>query len=1376
MVVVTLETEGYEVLEAGDGRSALETIAGHRPDLVVLDYVLPDMDGLALLGEVRRRTAAPELPVLLVTGMVSRLDELRARGGGFAEVLPKPLDPSRLLEVVRAHLSVPEVRGRGRSLLVVDDEPLNLKLAAVRLKHAGFEVLTASGGEEGLEFARRRLPAAILADVSMPSMDGFSLCMEARRDPQLAAIPVVLTSAVYIEEADRELARKAGASALVLRTADLGEAIKALEDCLLAPGSPLPPAGPDLLNALHRERLQVQLDRQMAGNKVLAERAAIQAAALSVMRGLSQALAHPKEAPKVVGDVLVYCLDATGLSTGLLYVMGAGGRPRLEAQFGISADRKADAEDSFGHADLIHRIVETGQPAAFSSGTDVANLEARDFLSRLGHSSALMIPFMVLAESFGVLVLASDTHDLSKSTWMGFAGNLATQFGQTVALGQSLTRLATSESRYRALMEQANDAILILDVPHRILEVNQEAVRLLGYPRGRLVGRHYDELVVPEEREDSAERQEAFLAEGTMHVPGRNFLRADGSTVPVDVSASLVRLGDEAGESVVVAILRDVTERNRAEEARMERARLATFAADISVALSRPDDLRNMLEACAQAMVDHLGAAFARVWTLNVDENVLELQASAGMYTHIDGAHARVPVGRFKIGMIAQEREPHFTNDVLNDPRLSDPEWARREGMVAFAGHPLMTEGELVGVAALFARRPLDEFTLTALANAADSIALAIKRKAAAADLQRKDDELRRAQQRLHHVVSSSPTVLYSLRPEGQAFSGNWVSDNVERLLGYTPAEVLRPEWWSSNLHHDDRERILADLPRLLAEGSLSLEYRFRLKHGGYRWLRDEIVLLRDAAGNPAEAVGSWSDVAARKEAELRLLDSEAQYRLLFEGNPHPMWVFDAETLAFLAVNEAAIRHYGYSRGEFLGMTIRDIRPPEDVQNLLQSMRETSADRRGPDVVGLFRHWKKDRSVIQVEIASSPIKFQGREARLVLAMDVTEKRSLEAQLLQSQKMESVGRLAGGVAHDFNNILGVITGYGELLRKRLPDDSPLQKYADDVLKAAHRAAGLTRQLLAFSRRQVLQPRVLDLNGVVSELEKMLRRLIGEDVRLVVALGQDPALVLADPGHLEQVLMNLVVNARDAMPQGGRLTIETGRADLDERYAALHPGVLPGRYAMLAVSDTGHGMSREVQARIFEPFFTTKDPGKGTGLGLATVHGIMRQSGGHIFVYSEPGQGSAFKVYLPLVEGLAKAGPLEKEQVEAPSGTETVLLVEDEASLRAIIRECLEEVGYRVLEAADALAALEVEKQHPEAIQLLITDVVMPGLGGRELAERLTARRPGIRVLYMSGYTDDAVILHGVLTADMPFLEKPFTPGGLARKVREVLDRM
>jgi CheY-like chemotaxis protein len=371
-------------------------------------------------------------------------------------------------------------------------------------------------------------------------------------------------------------------------------------------------------------------------------------------------------------------------------------------------------------------------------------------------------------------------------------------------------------------------------------------------------------------------------------------------------------------------------------------------------------------------------------------------------------------------------------------------------------------------------------------------------------------------------------------------------------------------------------------------------------------------------------------------------------------------------------------------------------------------------------------------------------------------------------------MEAVGRLAGGVAHDFNNLLTVIQGHSELLLARLPADDPTRKEIDQIRKAGERAAGLTRQLLAFSRRQVLQARVLDLNEVAVDMEKMMHRLIGEDIELITRLGPEMPHVKADPGQLEQVIMNLAVNARDAMPDGGRLILETADTLLDEGFCRDHPPTRPGRYVMLALTDTGTGMTPETRAHLFEPFFTTKEKGKGTGLGLATVYGIVKQSGGYIWAESEPGKGSTFRIYLPPVDAPARSHEPRGGAPATIEGSETILLVEDEPVVRQLARRILEMNGYTVLEAGDVGDARRLCATHPGPIQLLLTDVVMPVMSGRGLADALSGLRPGMRVLYMSGYTDDAVMRHGIQAEGVPFLQKPFTPQGLAAKVREVLD--
>jgi len=381
----------------------------------------------------------------------------------------------------------------------------------------------------------------------------------------------------------------------------------------------------------------------------------------------------------------------------------------------------------------------------------------------------------------------------------------------------------------------------------------------------------------------------------------------------------------------------------------------------------------------------------------------------------------------------------------------------------------------------------------------------------------------------------------------------------------------------------------------------------------------------------------------------------------------------------------------------------------------------------------------------------------------------------EKQLLQSQKLEAVGRLAGGISHDFNNLLTVILGYSDIMKRNLQEGHPLRRNVEEIVRASERAASLTRQLLAFSRKQVMQPKVFDLNTVVTDLEKMLRRMIGEDVELRVCLQSELGNIEADPVQLEQVIMNLAVNARDAMPKGGKLSIETSNVYLDESYAREHVSVLPGDYVMLAISDTGCGMDEETRQHIFEPFFTTKEQGKGTGLGLSMVYGIVRQSGGNIWVYSEEGRGTTFKIYFPRVTADAEEYKRASQALDVPGGTETILLVEDAALVRNLARQVLETAGYRVFEAASAEAAIDLcERINGDRIDLLLTDVVMPGMSGNEMSRILVKKQPGMPVLYMSGYTDDAIVQHGVLEAGINFLQKPFSPGALASKVREVLD--
>jgi hypothetical protein len=479
------------------------------------------------------------------------------------------------------------------------------------------------------------------------------------------------------------------------------------------------------------------------------------------------------------------------------------------------------------------------------------------------------------------------------------------------------------------------------------------------------------------------------------------------------------------------------------------------------------------------------------------------------------------------------------------------------------------------------------------------------------------------------------------------------------------------------------------------------------------------------------------------------------------------MWVFDRETLQFLDVNRAAVAQYGYTRQEFLSMSVGDVRVPEEAG---ESQPTVGVGQR----VRQWRHRLKDGRVVHVEIAEHDIEYGGRNAALAVLIDFTQRKLLEEQLRQSQKMEAVGMLAGGVAHDFNNLLTIINGYSQLLLTTLSAHDPNRSAVEQILKAGERAAALTRQLLTFSRRQALQPKVLDLNALVASLAVMLRRLIGEDIDLRLVMGPELGRVNADPGQLEQVIMNLAVNARDAMPRGGVLTIETANVELDESYTGRHITIQPGPFVLLAVSDNGVGMDAETRKHLFEPFFTTKGQGRGTGLGLSTVFGIVKQSGGSIDVYSEPGRGTSVKVYLPRIDQPAVLES-EHETAAGQGGWETILLVEDDEMVRHLVRETLEREGYRILDAGDGAEARRIVENHSGQIHLLITDIIMPRQGGRELAADLAPLRPEMKVLYMSGYTDQAVIHSGIVDGDTAFLQKPFMPVTLTRKVRELLER-
>ena len=589
---------------------------------------------------------------------------------------------------------------------------------------------------------------------------------------------------------------------------------------------------------------------------------------------------------------------------------------------------------------------------------------------------------------------------------------------------------------------------------------------------------------------------------------------------------------------------------------------------------------------------------------------------------------------------------------------------------------------------------------------------------------------------------------------------------SVEEVVGKDASQLFSPE---SGRQIMERDRIV------LQSGETSTYEEVGVSDGVARTYLSTKGPYRDATGRVIGLLGISRDISHRKRAEEEIHKSEQRLRIHVEHTPLAVIEWDLQ-FRVVAWNAAAERIFGYSREEAMGQHGSFIVAPAFRQRVDQVWQDLLEQKGATRSTANDDNITKDGRTISCEWYNTPLVDEsGRVFGVAsLVQDVTERVALEEKLRHSQKMEAIGRLAGGVAHDFNNILTVIMGYSQILTDGVPAVGRLMDATVQIRTAAERAEEITRQLLAFSRKQVLQPRVIDLNDIMMNLDTMLRRLIGDDVEILTVPGRDLGAVKADPGQIEQVIMNLAVNARDAMPSGGTLTLETGNTELDEAYAREHPPLQPGRYVMLAVSDTGIGMDADTQAHIFEPFFTTKEVGKGTGLGLSTVYGIVKQSGGYIWVYSEPDRGTTFKIYFPRIDQPVEEVRAERRAAGMQRGTETILLVEDNEQVRQLTSSVLADCGYKVLPAASPEEGLALCRAHHPDIQLLVTDVILPGMNGPQLAEQVKQISPRTRVLYVSGYTSDAIVHYGVLDAGLWFLAKPFSLSELVAKVREVLD--
>jgi PAS domain S-box-containing protein len=649
----------------------------------------------------------------------------------------------------------------------------------------------------------------------------------------------------------------------------------------------------------------------------------------------------------------------------------------------------------------------------------------------------------------------------------------------------------------------------------------------------------------------------------------------------------------------------------------------------------------------------------------------------------------------------------------------------------------------------------------------ADTLGRAIRYCRAMADRDRAarhaELQLRRSEERFRALVENSSDGLAIVDRDGIV---QYAARSIERMLGYTADEFVGSSIFS-HIHPDDAAWVTPRLEEMIRTPRRTIDVVMRVGHKNGTWRDIEATAenrLRDGAVDGI--VANFRDVTAAREADQALKESERQFKAVFDTALDAMLITNDEGV-YVDANAAACELHGVAREHLVGASPEDFLPPDVPRDQWREMFD--ALRHSGAAVGEMRIRRLDATERHVEFAARANVVPGRHVWFL--RDVTERKRLEHQLLQSQKMETVGRLAGGIAHDFNNLLTAILGYCNLLLEQTSDDL-VSRDVHEIRQAGERAASLTRQLLAFSRKQVLKPQVVDLNVIVRAMHGMLGRVLGEDVELTLLLSEGAGLVKVDPVQVEQVVLNLAVNARDAMPDGGVLTIETRRVDVDREFAASHPTMIVGPHVMLAVADSGVGMTDEVRAHIFEPFFTTKGQGKGTGLGLAMVYGIVKQSGGSIWVSSEPNQGATFQIYLPITD--ERASPPFRREARPSGGHETVLLVEDEPTVRGLARRVLESQGYIVLAASNGRDACALADRHDGPIDLLVTDVVMPGMSGREIVSYVQPRRPAMKVLYMSGYTDNTIERHGILAPGVTFFHKPFTPSGLANVVRQTLD--
>lgn len=967
---------------------------------------------------------------------------------------------------------------------------------------------------------------------------------------------------------------------------------------------------------------------------------------------------------------------------------------------------------------------------------------------------------------WGLLTLAS-LHDQSKQH-LGF-GLLVRDI---TAWRRAEEALRTQAEGFRTTLQSIGDAVIATDAQGRVELLNPVAEALTGWTSEQARGCPLDEvfrIVNEETRRPVPSPVERVLAEGVVVGLANHtmLLARDGREIPIADAGAPIR-NDRGQITGVVLVFRDQTLQRRTE-------RREAAERDLLQHIVQGEPLPQWLDRLCRAYERLYPPGLCSVLLLEGQRlrHAAAPSLPAAYCRAVDGVRIGPQVG--SCGTAAYTGEPVLVADIAQDSRWENyRELARQYGLAACWSIPICGSGQnTLGTFAVYypqPRYPVAE-ELTSLQRWAWLAGLAIERA-------RDQQTLRESEERHRHISELISDYAYAFRvePDG-TLRGQWISDSFTRMFGLTLHEVIARGGWRSLVHPDDLPLAQAHVERVLAGHTDVCELRLVTPAGRVRWLRDYAVpVWNDQAQRVTRIYGAAQDVTERREQEEALRSRHQELASLIRSIDGIVWEADASTFRFTFVSDKAERLLGYPVRQWLE------EPDFWQQHLHPDDRETvvaicrSATAAGQDHDLEYRMLAADGRIVWLRDIVNVEVVDGRPSRLRgIMVDITAQRQLEAQLQQAQKMEAIGRLAGGLAHDFNNLLTVINGHAELLLAAQPPQTALHDSALAIAEAGQRAAWLTEQLLAFSRQTVVAPQVLDLNQVIRQTQRLLQRLIGEDIELVADLEELQGCVRIDPGQISQVLINLAVNARDAMPQGGRLTIASRR--VQRRTAPQARGGFQAAiaWAELVFRDTGQGMAPEVQARIFEPFFTTKGPGRGSGLGLSVVYGIVQQAGGQIEVESAPGQGTSFRLYFPLVASAPAALPGPAAAPPPVRGSATILVVEDEGGVRGLVRTVLTRQGYQVLVAENPEQALALVEEGRQPLHLLITDLVMPGMSGRELAERIGAQRPGLKVLYMSGYTDDAAIRHGLVQETVDFLPKPFSPQALLEKVQSILAR-